>query len=170
MKYVLSLMFLVLLVSCTDEEVVQRSCTLNDQPVDCAVLDGTASTGSTSSSVKELKVAVEIGYKTLIDRDGEMVLILDQTFKETVSGGSSCSIDTRENNRLNYELIDANVLRLKTEDGGYDDLDRVRSSEISTDLFGKWKAVSYTGTQVDMIMTFHFKKNGKAELETTCKF
>ena len=171
MKYVLSLMFLVLLVSCTDEKVTQRSCTLNDQPVDCAVLDGTATTSSTSQARtgKDLVVSVEVGYKTLIDRDGEMLLILDPTFKEVVSGDESCSIDTREGNRVNYEIIDGNTLRLKHDDGRYEDFDRVRST-TSDKIVGKWKSVTYSGSQVDMIFTLDLKDNGKAILESVCKF
>lgn len=172
MKYLLSLLLLTLLVSCSEEEVAKsRTCTLNDQPVDCAVLDGTANP-SGASGASQLVATATTEYDTMIDRDGMMILLLGEVVDEVVDGDNSCSVDTRGTGRLKYEVVGAgNTLRMHFPDGSTEDFERNRSDVSGDDIIGHWQArATSAGGELDMILTFRFQDNGEVILTNKCFF
>ncbi len=174
MKYVLSLLLLTLLVSCSDkEETVSRTCTLNDQPIDCAYFDQTSSQtgGTTEPTDLELSVSITVGYEIKKDDNGNPILVFEKDSKVESLQGNHCIVSTvgvSEFKAIFY--AGGNTLELTPEGGESEDYRRIDGPFNEYKLRGVWKGRTIFRNNAEHFLTFNLMSKDKATITNKCKF
>lgn len=148
MKHILFLLALTILVSCESSENKIRTCTMNDQTVDCKTMDNINGEASTNK-ILSIKTASEIRLT-----DNEFEILTNTNEVKTWQGNGE--VHTCETNTVAGEIyyynVDGNTLTLVLDD--YEMTFSRQGSGLG--LAGSWTAINVQdGMTYATVLTFN---------------